>query len=404
MSSMFTSLLPFLKALQRQDMASPQDQDEDGYPPTDQLDSAYTPARSGDPGPTPAQATAARSGGPVGAAVSPLQGNSAKMAQQAQPQANQFSDTKGQQLMQLLQSGLQGSNPNPLQALAPLTQSNPAPPLGVLPDGSLVRDMGYLQNVPSRISGPDVSPDLSISDPNQMRATLSGLMQGIGKNPPPQEGLIYGDKVSPEFLTKTKQISSELGIDPNWLMAVMNFESAGTFSPSVPNAAGSDGVGLIQFTKGGGYTQEELDKIASKTPEDQLDDVRDYLMRHKGNLHSLADVYMTVLWPEAVGKDDDHPLFQYSNPAKTQRAYQQNQGLDRGNKGYVTKADAAASLQASLQQGVNRGTTFLRPDGSSESQVGNKTIVQLPRRPSLIPKPAPDVKPDLNVGGINRSR
>jgi lysozyme family protein len=195
MSSMFTSLLPFLAALKRQNMPSPQDEDGSN-PPADQLDGSFTAARSGDPtAPTPAQAKPAWSGDPgAGAALAPSQGNPASTAQQRQPQDNQLSDTKGQQLIQLLQSGLQGSNQSQLRTtLDQLTRPENPPPLGVSPDGSLVRDMGYLQHAPSRISGPEVTPNLSISDPNQTRATLDQLVRvGAQDIEPPVMALADG--------------------------------------------------------------------------------------------------------------------------------------------------------------------------------------------------------------------
>jgi Transglycosylase SLT domain len=269
------------------------------------------------------------------------------------------------------------------------------------------------------VTGPDVRPDLRVSDPKQFRQTLGGLMRGISgpENPPlgvlpdgslvrdlsylakkpsiisPQreQGFIFGDKVTPEFLTKVKQISSNLGIDPNWLMAVMDFESG--LSPTTRNAK-SGATGLIQFTKAAGY---DPTKLAGMTAEDQLDKVADYLKNHKGKLGNLSDLYMSVLWPGAIGKPDDYVLFK--SPS---REYKQNSELDVAGKGYVTKSDAAAAVERRYQAGLKRGTTTLRADGSSESRVGTKTIVQLPRRSSVIT--GPEVKPDLRVSDPKQVR
>jgi hypothetical protein len=285
-------------------------------------------------------------------------------------------------------------------------------PLGITPDGSLVRDMTYLAKAPGLVTGPEVQPDFRVGDPKQLRTTLGGLMRGIEgpENPPlgvlpdgslvrdvrylakapskifPKrgDGFIFGDKVTPEFLTKVKQISSELGVDPNWMMAVMEFESG--LSPSTRNTK-SGAIGLIQFTKTSGYDPK---KLAGMTAEEQLDKVADYLKRHKGTLGNLSDLYMSVLWPAGMGKPDDYVLFR--SPS---REYKQNSGLDVAGKGYVTKADAAAAVESRYREGLQRGTTILNADGSSESQIGNKTIVQPPHRPSVIT--GPDVRPDLRV-------
>ena len=58
--------------------------------------------------------------------------------------------------------------------------------------------------------------------------------------------MAWGKKVSPAFKRKVIEISAELGIDPNNLMAAMAFESARTFRADIQNAR-SGAVGLIQF-------------------------------------------------------------------------------------------------------------------------------------------------------------
>ena len=186
---------------------------------------------------------------------------------------------------------------------------NPAlTPMGIAPDGAPMIDIRYMTKMPSRI-----------------------FPRAQGDN------FIYGDQVQPEFLTKVKQISSELGIEPNWLMAVMAFESGGTFESGVRNKAGSSGTGLLQFTNKTGY---DLKALAKMKPEDQLDYVQKYLQPYSAKLNSLSDLYMAVLWPQAVGKPDGYVLFK--SPSIE---YKQNRDLDRGRKGEVTKADAAAAVR-----------------------------------------------------------
>lgn len=61
--------------------------------------------------------------------------------------------------------------------------------------------------------------------------------------------LIYENKVPASyrtaFIAKVILVSKNLGINPNWLMAIIHFETAGTFSPSITNSLGY--TGLIQF-------------------------------------------------------------------------------------------------------------------------------------------------------------
>jgi hypothetical protein len=51
---------------------------------------------------------------------------------------------------------------------------------------------------------------------------------------------------------------------------------------------------------------------------------------------------MAILWPVAVGKPLSYSLFEAGT-----KAYQQNP-LDIGNKGYVSKEDAATKVRAQL--------------------------------------------------------
>src|SRR5205823_1065916 len=69
-------------------------------------------------------------------------------------------------------------------------------------------------------------------------AVSSGLLTQI-INAPANNSLAWGNKVSPAFADRVRQIGANLGVDPNSLMAIMAFETGETFSPSIRNAAGS---------------------------------------------------------------------------------------------------------------------------------------------------------------------
>ena len=55
------------------------------------------------------------------------------------------------------------------------------------------------------------------------------------------------ENTSEAFRRKVLEIADRLLIDPNFLMAIMSFESGATFDPNIKNAAGSGATGLIQF-------------------------------------------------------------------------------------------------------------------------------------------------------------
>lgn len=142
----------------------------------------------------------------------------------------------------------------------------------------------------------------------------------------------------------------------DWLMACIAWESGETFRPDVKNGAGSGATGLIQFMPktaiGLGTTVE---KLARMSAEDQLNFVYKYFVPYKGRINNLADMYMAILWPAAVGKPMAHVLWEAGESPKT---YLQNKGLDVNRDQKITKTEAASKVQAKLAAG--RLTTNLR--------------------------------------------
>jgi Ca2+-binding RTX toxin-like protein len=154
----------------------------------------------------------------------------------------------------------------------------------------------------------------------------------------------YQPKVSQDFLNKVAGIGQRLNLVPEYLIAVMGFETGGTYSPSIRNAAGSGATGLIQFmpstAKSLGTT---TDALAKMTAIQQLDYVEKYFKPYANRLISLEDTYMAVLYPAAIGKGASHNLF-----TKGTTAYSQNSGLDLNKDGFVKVGEATAKVQAFL--------------------------------------------------------
>ena len=152
------------------------------------------------------------------------------------------------------------------------------------------------------------------------------------------------------FVEKTSQIAQSLGADPRHLLAVMNFETGGTFDPAEKNRAGSGATGLIQFMPttakqltGADSKEAAIALMESMSPTEQLDYVGKYLEPFKGKLDTLDDVYMAVLWPAAVGRDPNYVLFKEGT-----KAYWQNRGLDLNEDGRITKEEAANRVKKYL--------------------------------------------------------
>jgi hypothetical protein len=162
--------------------------------------------------------------------------------------------------------------------------------------------------------------------------------------------IAWGGVVHADFKAKVCQICAGLGCDPSFLMAAMAFETGESFSPSVVNRQ-SGATGLIQFMPGPKGSAVALGTttaaLATMTAINQLSFVEKYLQPYKNRMHSLSDVYMTILFPVAVGKPESFVLF--SAPSL---AYQQNRGLDANHDGAVTKGEAASLVQAKLDRGL----------------------------------------------------
>lgn len=179
----------------------------------------------------------------------------------------------------------------------------------------------------------------------------------------PKTHLAWGAKVPPAFVARVMRLCANFGWPveyASWLMACMDFESGGTFSPSIRNAAGSGATGLIQFmprTAIGLGTSVE--KLAALSAVAQLDYVEAYFKPYAKRVASLPDMYMAILLPRAIGTPDNAPLFSGGV------GYRQNSALDANSDGVVTKAEAAQRVQARLETG-------LLPENASQVNSNNE--------------------------------
>jgi hypothetical protein len=170
---------------------------------------------------------------------------------------------------------------------------------------------------------------------------------------PVERQVAWGAKVSPLFKERVFWIADTLECSPDDLMACMAWESGETFSASVKNMAGSGATGLIQFmpstAKALGTTTVALSRMS---PEDQLNYVYKYFRPYAGRLRNLGDLYMCILWPKAVGQNDQYVLF---DRAKTPTAFRQNAGLDVNKNGQVTRSECLVKVQEKLAKGLRKG-------------------------------------------------
>jgi peptidoglycan hydrolase-like protein with peptidoglycan-binding domain len=169
---------------------------------------------------------------------------------------------------------------------------------------------------------------------------------------PPPESIEFGDYdpvteapefVTDEFLEKVFGISQGLEAIPEYLMAVMGFETGGSYDPAVENPD-SSATGLIQFledtAEGLGTSTAEL---AEMTAVEQLDYVEQYYSTFTGELDSLEDTYTAVL----AGVTGEDELF-VEGSSDTGEAYDANAPLDFDEDGVVTAQEAATPVREYL--------------------------------------------------------
>lgn len=203
-------------------------------------------------------------------------------------------------------------------------------------DALMIR--GIMDSVLKPIAAPEEAQNTEDSDdaaPVQNWRTICWGRQGLALHPQFLEGVIW--------------IEEQLGINANLLMACMKFESDLNPKARNPNSSAS---GLIQFMSSTALQLgTTIEKIRAMDAMTQLSYVYRYFKQFGTELHDwdLADVYMAILWPKAIGKPADFRLF-----LKGEEAYRVNAGLDANKDGFITKKEAAAKVLALYEKGLER--------------------------------------------------
>tara|TARA_B100000035_G_scaffold229288_1_gene197501 strand:+ start:357 stop:1964 length:1608 start_codon:yes stop_codon:yes gene_type:complete len=238
---------------------------------------------------------------------------------------------------------------------------------------------------------------------DMFQGMLGGLLGGTPKAPapaPPTAPSTSGQNTSgggyqagnvpaavandTSFQQGVTDLAKKYDLSEDDLYAVMSFETGGTFDPAQKNMAGSGATGLIQFmpstARGLGTTTDEL---AGMTRTEQLKYVDKYFSNKGIQGGNLDDLYMSILFPAAVGKPDDYVLFgKGAMDGYRGTAYDQNRGLDANNDGSITKAEAAASARKHKLEPVSSNPSV--PGRSSNISLINtpgQQIAQAPPRP-----------------------
>lgn len=165
----------------------------------------------------------------------------------------------------------------------------------------------------------------------------------------------WGKRFSQEERRFLNQTALDFGLDPDDIPSCIAFETIETFSPTIrpkrkDGTLISSAVGLIQFLES---TAEELgtttEALAGMTRRKQLEYVWRYFrnrISQFGPLHDLADVYMAIHWPTAIGKPLTATMYVAGSAA-----YAANGGLDLNHDHVITKAEAASLVMAKKTKG-----------------------------------------------------
>jgi len=162
-------------------------------------------------------------------------------------------------------------------------------------------------------------------------------------------GVEGNPNVTQGFISEVEAMAGRLGTRPEYILAVISFETGGTFSPSIRNSIGA--TGLIQFlpstARGLGTS---TDALARMSATEQLQYVEKYFSqsRYDGKLGTVEGLYSAVLSGTATPDADDTLI----NFVQGHRNYEQNKGLDFNRDGRITSGEAAAAVTSRLYGGV----------------------------------------------------
>jgi LysM repeat protein len=191
-------------------------------------------------------------------------------------------------------------------------------------------------------------------------------------------GVKGNPNVTPAFIKEVEAMAARLGTKPEYLMAVMSFETGGSFSPGQKNNAGSGATGLIQFMPGtASGLGTSTSALARMSSTEQLQYVEKYFMQragaHNGKLSTLEGVYTTVLYGSP--KSDPSSTLWSSGSS----AYSWNKGLDKNGDGRITAGEAANAVRGRVSGNIDEGGSSIP---SKPTDPGNGNGGGTPSKPS----------------------
>lgn len=197
-----------------------------------------------------------------------------------------------------------------------------------------------------------VVPDAPVAQPTQGGEEIR-VVNEKAEAGPAKRAIPWGlqcMELHPDFIEGLLWIESQIALAPEVLVPCMKFES--NLNPRARNPQ-SSASGLIQFMTGTAVNLgTDIGSIRQMDAMQQLGYVYKYFQKQRDNWHGadVADVYMAILWPKAVGKPDDYVLWSGAT-----EAYRVNRGLDWDKSGQITKGEAAKRVRELQKEGFADG-------------------------------------------------
>lgn len=167
----------------------------------------------------------------------------------------------------------------------------------------------------------------------------------------------WGATVPADFIEGVLWIEGQIGLDAGKLMNCMKFESNLNAQAKNPS---SSATGLIQFMEA---TAKRLGTTTAKLAQMGMVTQLSYVYKYFKEYHdrgfdlskwTLEDVYMSILWPSAIGKPLGYQVFVTGSSA-----YKVNAGLDINKDGYVTKEEACLRVNRLAVEGMKNGNVLV---------------------------------------------
>ena len=163
---------------------------------------------------------------------------------------------------------------------------------------------------------------------------------------------LFGSEIAMQFKKKVIEVSKNLGVAPDYIMACIALETGEQFDPKIKNPK-STATGLIQFMESTaralGTTTAELSKMSHVR---QMDYVEQYFVMTARNVKvptnqwSLSDLYFAIFTPSLIKMPAGSAIYK-----KGQKAYEDNLFHDRDKNGAISKEEIAENISIFYKRG-----------------------------------------------------